>query len=53
MNASTLKVAQVAKLGRQPLEAMALPGGDVVARDWKTGDLLRGTLKRRRMFGRS
>ncbi len=53
LNASTLKVAHTAQLGRQPLEAVALSGGDVVARDWKTGDLLRGTMKPRKMFGRA
>jgi len=35
------------RFGRQPLEAVALPGGKIVARDWKTGDLLLGTLERR------
>lgn len=43
----TLKIKHSAKVGRQPLEVVALRGGEVVARDWKTGDLLRGTLKRR------
>jgi hypothetical protein len=44
---STLTTKRRAKLGRQPLEAVALPGGKVVARDWKTGDVLHGTLARR------
>lgn len=43
----TLKIKRAAKVGRQPLEVAALRGGEVVARDWKTGDLLRGTLERR------
>jgi hypothetical protein len=30
----------------QPLEAVALPDRSVVARDWKSGDLLRGDLER-------
>lgn len=37
-----LKIKRVAKLGRQPLEAIELSNGDVMARDWKTGDLLQG-----------
>jgi hypothetical protein len=40
-----LKIRRAAKLGRQPQEAVELPGGDVVARDWKTGHLLRGSMK--------
>lgn len=40
-----LKIRKSAKLGRQPHEAIELPNGDVVARDWKTGDLLRGKLE--------
>lgn len=43
---SSLKIERTAKIGRQPLEVAALPRGEVVARDWKTGDLLRGTLGR-------
>ena len=42
-----MKVRRSAKLGRQPLEAIELPGGEVIARDWKTGDLLRGRMLRR------
>jgi hypothetical protein len=44
----TLRIIASAKLGRQPLEVAALAGGEIVARDWKTGELLRGPLKRRR-----
>ncbi|HEX5719614.1 MAG TPA: hypothetical protein VF179_25865, partial [Thermoanaerobaculia bacterium] len=40
----TLEIKRSAKLGRQPLEVAALPRGEVVARDWKAGKLLRGTL---------
>ena len=39
-----LKIRKSAKLGRKPHEAMELPSGDVIARDWKTGDLLRGRM---------
>jgi len=47
LDPSTLRVTGSAKVGRQPLEVAALRGGEVVARDWKTGDLLRGELRRR------
>ena len=39
-----LKVQATAMVGREPLEAALLANGDVIARDWKTGDLLRATL---------
>ena len=35
-----------ARTGGQPLDAMALPDRSVVARDWKTGALLKGALRR-------
>jgi len=40
-----LKIRKSAKLGRQPQEAIELPSGDVIARDWKTGDLLMGRME--------
>ena len=48
---ASLKIKSFAKLGRQPLEAVALPGGKIVARDWKSGDLLLGALERRWFLG--
>jgi hypothetical protein len=36
----TLGVRSTVTLGSQPLEAVLLRGGRVVARDWKTGDVL-------------
>ena len=39
-----LRIRKRAALGRQPLEAVVLASGDVIARDWKAGDLLRGPL---------
>lgn len=51
IDAATLKIRRSAKVGRQPLEVVALPQGEVVARDWKTGDLLRGRLERRWFAG--
>ena len=47
----TLKIKSSAKSGGQPLELVALPEGHVVARDWKSGALLRGTLKRHESAG--
>ena len=44
IDTATLKIKRTAKLGRQPLEVVALAQGEVVARDWKTGDLLHGKL---------
>jgi len=41
-----LKIQKVAKLGRQPFEAIELSNGDVIARDWKTGDLLKGRFEK-------
>ena len=40
-----LKIRRQARLGRQPLEAIELPTGEVIARDWKSGDLLRGRMQ--------
>src|SRR5262249_24611281 len=42
----TLRLRFRAKTGSQPLEAIALPDRSVVARDWKTGALLRANLRR-------
>jgi hypothetical protein len=42
-----LRIVKTAKLGRQPLEAVELPGGNVIARDWKTGELLMGRMEQR------
>jgi hypothetical protein len=52
IDTATLKIKRSARLSRQPLEVAALAQGEVVARDWKTGDVLRGTLARRRWFAR-
>lgn len=50
LDPSTMKIEWSAGLGRQPLEVAVLPDREVVARDWKTGDLLRGEFKRRRRW---
>jgi hypothetical protein len=38
--------------GQQPLQAVALADGEVVARDWKTGSLLQGKLRKVGPFSR-
>lgn len=47
LDAASLAVRGTAELGREPLQAAMLANGDVIARDWKTGDLLRGTIQAR------
>jgi hypothetical protein len=47
----SLKIKYSAKVGREPLEVAAIGRGEIVARDWKTGDLLRGMLERRWFAG--
>jgi hypothetical protein len=42
LDVSSLKMRGRATLGREPIEAALMSNGDVIARDWKTGDLLRG-----------
>ena len=40
LDPADLSIRQQIRFGRQPYEAVVLPTGQVVARDWKTGDLL-------------
>lgn len=40
LDPASLRVRRRIKTGREPLEAVVLPSGLVVARDWKTGDVL-------------
>ena len=40
----TLTLIRTCHLGRQPLVAVIADGDRAVARDWKTGDLLRADL---------
>lgn len=51
LDPKTLKTRSSVRLGQQPLELLALSEADLVSRDWKTGALLRGTLKRRWFAG--
>ncbi|MFP5487626.1 MAG: hypothetical protein ACLGHQ_04900 [Acidimicrobiia bacterium] len=48
----SLDVSASVELGREPLAAVALTGGTVIARDWKTGDPLLGELPSRRRWAR-
>jgi hypothetical protein len=45
ISTENLKTRYVAKMGRQPLQAVVVNDGDVIGRDWKTGDLLKGSLR--------
>jgi hypothetical protein len=45
LDPKSLRTKYRATLGRQPYEVALLQDGTVFARDWKTGDLLRGTLR--------
>ena len=47
LEARTMRKRFRARTGGQPLDAMALPDGSVVAREWKTGATLRARLERR------
>jgi len=51
VDVGTLRIKRSAKVGGQPLEVAALPRGEVIARDWKTGALLRGALESRGFAG--
>lgn len=45
LDTQTFKVTGRARTGRQPLDVALWSDGRVFARDWKTGDLLQGTLE--------
>jgi hypothetical protein len=47
VNTLDLSVKHVCNTGGQPLEATMLDDGRVYARDWQTGTLLRGNMKRK------
>ena len=51
LDTASLKIKRAAKLEGQPLEVAVLAGGEVVARDWKTGTMLKGRLERRWFAG--
>jgi hypothetical protein len=45
-----LKTKYVAKTGKQPLQSVFVNNSNIIGRDWKTGALLKGSL-RRKWFG--
>lgn len=45
-----LKIKYVAKTGKQPLQSVFVSNGNIIGRDWQTGTLLKGSL-RRKWFG--
>ncbi len=47
LDPESLALRMSVALGRQPLTAVALSGGRVVARDWKTGETLHGQTSRK------
>jgi hypothetical protein len=51
LDAVRFKVVARASVGGQPLQAALLSDGRVIARDWKSGELLTGQLTRARRFG--
>jgi hypothetical protein len=42
-----LKIKYTCSIGKQPLEAVLMNNDVVIARDWKTGELLKGKIKRK------
>jgi hypothetical protein len=47
LNMKKFKITHACNLGRQPLHVAVLEDGTVYGRDWKTGTLLQGHLKRK------
>ncbi len=45
ISTDTLRTRHTARLGKQPLEAVPLGDGRIIARDWQTGQLLKGSLR--------
>lgn len=45
ISTDTLRTTQAARVGKQPLEAALLSDGRIIARDWQTGQLLKGSLR--------
>jgi len=50
ISTDNLKTKYVAKTGSQPLQSVFVSNGNIIGRDWKTGALLKGSL-RRKWFG--
>jgi len=47
LDTEQFRITHYSKLGKQPLEVCLLSDGTVYSRDWKTGNLLKGKLKRK------
>jgi hypothetical protein len=47
LDTQRFKITQYSILGKQPLEVCLLSNGTVYSRDWQTGSLLKGKLKRK------
>jgi hypothetical protein len=47
-----LNIKYYCKIGRQPLESVVLDNKKVIARDWKSGDFLTGSMKFRFFWNR-
>jgi hypothetical protein len=47
LNTTNFRITHACNLGRQPLLVALLSDGTVWARDWKSGDVLRGALRRK------
>jgi hypothetical protein len=50
ISTDNLKIKYVAKMGKQPLQSVFVSNGNIIGRDWKTGALLKSSL-RRKWFG--
>jgi hypothetical protein len=47
VSSENLKTKYICSIGKKPLEVGLTPDGKIFARDWQSGDLLKGSLKRR------
>ena len=47
LDTNRFKVTHQSKLGKHPLEVCLLSNGTIYSRDWQTGDLLKGKIKRK------
>ena len=47
LDTEQFRITHYSKLGKQPLEVCLLSDGTVYSRDWKTGNFLKGKLKRK------
>lgn len=50
VDANTFKIKYECNIGKQPLQAVMLSDGRVIARDWRSGELLNGQMKKTSRF---